>query len=56
MYGISGKSMIAMGDPVGNDEGISELIWNFYEMALKNEKKVVFYEIGREYLNFYLVV
>ena len=54
MYGISGKSMIAMGDPVGNDEGISELIWYFYEMAMKNEKKVVFYEIGREYLNFYL--
>lgn len=54
MYGVSGKSMIAMGDPVGNSEGISELIWLFYEIAMKNGKRVVFYEVGTEYLNYYL--
>ncbi|WP_319371695.1 bifunctional lysylphosphatidylglycerol flippase/synthetase MprF [uncultured Ilyobacter sp.] len=54
MYGVSGKSMIAMGDPVGNSEGISELIWLFYEIAMKSGKRVVFYEVGTEYLNYYL--
>jgi phosphatidylglycerol lysyltransferase len=54
MYGINGKSMVAMGDPVGNSNGISELIWIFYEIAMKSGKRVVFYEVGTEYLNYYL--
>ncbi len=54
MYGVSGKSMVAMGDPIGNSDGISELIWIFYEIAMKSGKRVVFYEVGTEYLSYYL--
>ena len=54
MYGVSGKSWIAMGDPVGKSEQIKELIWDFYEMSKLHQGRAVFYEISEKYIPIYL--
>jgi phosphatidylglycerol lysyltransferase len=33
MYGIEGRSWVAMGDPVGPKESAQELVWQFHELA-----------------------
>jgi phosphatidylglycerol lysyltransferase len=54
MYGVEGRSWIAMGDPVGPDEEKSELIWKFREMCDLHAGWPVFYQVNRENLHFYL--
>lgn len=54
MYGVSGKSWIAMGDPVGQSDQIKELIWDFYEMSKLHQGRAVFYEISEKYIPIYL--
>lgn len=54
MYGISGKSWIAMGDPVGERNQIKELIWDFYEMSRLHQGRAVFYEVSEKYIPIYL--
>lgn len=53
MYGVSGSSWIAMGDPVGPDEEIPELAWRFKEAAAASGGQPVFYEVGAENLPLY---
>src|SRR5262249_37166673 len=33
MYGVEGRSWVALGDPVGNDEDARELAWRFRELS-----------------------
>ena len=54
MYGIQGRSWIAMGDPVGPRDEWAELVWAFRELADQYHGRVVFYEIDGEYLSPYL--
>ncbi len=54
MYGVSGKSWIAMGDPVGQKDQIKELIWDFYEMSKLHQGRAVFYEVSEKYIPIYL--
>lgn len=54
MYGVEGRSWIAMGDPVGPDEEKAELIWKFRELTDLHVAWPVFYEVGRRHLHFYL--
>ena len=54
MYGVEGRSWIAMGDPVGPDDEKSELIWKFRELCDLHAGWPVFYEIERKHLHFYL--
>lgn len=54
MYGVEGRSWIAMGDPVGPDEEKSELIWKFREVCDLHAGWPVFYQIAREHLHLYL--
>ena len=54
MYGIKGRSWVAMGDPVGPAEERTELVWQFYEMCERNGGWTVFYEVGQENLHLYL--
>ncbi|MGB5156665.1 phosphatidylglycerol lysyltransferase domain-containing protein [Desulfobacterium sp. N47] len=54
MYGVEGRSWIAMGDPVGPKEEWPELIWRFREKCDIYDGRTVFYEIGREELHIYL--
>ena len=54
MYGVEGRSWVAMGDPVGPDDEKSELIWKFRELCDLHAGWPVFYEITRAHLHFYL--
>jgi len=54
MYGIEGRSWIALGDPVGTSEEQQELAWGFREAAHRNGGRPVFYEVGRENLPLYI--
>lgn len=56
MFGKSGRSFIAMGDPIGDEKTFGTSIWKFYNHCKNNKKETVFYEIGKEYLNYYLDV
>ena len=54
MYGVEGRSWIAMGDPVGPDDEKLELIWKFRELCDLHAGWTVFYEVQREHLHLYL--
>lgn len=54
MYGVSGRSWIALGDPVGAQEDRSELVWRLKELADRHCGWPVFYEIGRDNLPLYV--
>ena len=54
MYGIKGRSWIAMGDPVGAEQETEELIWQFKNLAENFDGWPVFYEVGPENLSRYI--
>jgi phosphatidylglycerol lysyltransferase len=54
MYGIEGRSWIAMGDPIGPAEEAAELIWQFHEMCDRHDGWAAFYEAGSVHLPVYL--
>lgn len=54
MYGVSGRSWVAMGDPIGPPEGRHALAWRFREMTDQHGGWPVFYEVGAEDLPTYL--
>jgi phosphatidylglycerol lysyltransferase len=54
MYGIQGRSWIAMGDPIGEEDEWPELLWQFREMCDQYDGWSVFYEVGHEKLHIYL--
>lgn len=54
MYGISGRSWITMGDPVGEAEAGRDLIWRFAEDADKASGRAVFYAVRPDMLPGYL--
>jgi phosphatidylglycerol lysyltransferase len=54
MYGVSGRSWVAMGEPVGPEEAWPELVWAFYEAAERHGARSVFYEIGPYHLPLFL--
>jgi len=54
MFGISGRSWVSMGDPVGAPGEIEELAWTFHELCDRHRARAVFYEVGKENLPLYL--
>ncbi len=54
MYGIHGRSWVALGDPVGPADEMPELVWRFGESCDRHDDWPVFYEVGREHLHLYL--
>src|SRR5262249_26762448 len=54
MYGVEGRSWIAMGDPVGAEDEKQELIWKFRELSDLHAAWTCFYEVPRQSLHFYL--
>lgn len=46
MYGIRGRSWIALADPVGDESEFSDLIWQFVETVRANGGRAVFYQIS----------
>nr|QNO42956.1 hypothetical protein KEEEGCAB_00004 [Methanosarcinales archaeon ANME-2c ERB4]QNT35670.1 hypothetical protein HAHEADPM_00004 [uncultured Methanosarcinales archaeon] len=43
-----------MGGPVGSEEEMAELVWQFHEMCERSGGWGVFYEVGQENLLLYL--
>jgi phosphatidylglycerol lysyltransferase len=57
MYGIEGRSWVAMGDPVGNDDRArQELVWTFRELCERGGGWPVFYQANPADLDLYLEV
>ena len=54
MYGVSGRTLAAMGDPVGPEETWSDLIWAFKRAAHQFGNRAVFYEVSHRQLPLYL--
>lgn len=54
MYGVQGKSWIAMGDPVGDPDAFRPVVWKFKELADSHAGRVAFYEVKREHLHIYI--
>jgi phosphatidylglycerol lysyltransferase len=54
MYGIQGRSWIAMGDPVGPDDLAADLIWDFRELCDRHGGWSVFYQVTAANLPLYL--
>ncbi len=54
MYGIQGRSWVALGDPIGLEEEWPDLVWKFREFCDQHNGWPVFYEVGHE--NLYLYV
>ena len=57
MYGIEGRSWVAMGDPVGRDDRArQELVWTFRERCERGGGWPVFYQVNPADLDLYLEV
>jgi phosphatidylglycerol lysyltransferase len=54
MYGISGRSWVAMGDPIGPSAEFEELAWDFRERCDRFGAWPVFYQVGSEHLPLYV--
>lgn len=54
MYAINGRSWVALGDPVGPEAEMPELIWKFHEICDRHNGWTVFYEIERRNLHIYI--
>ena len=53
MYQVSGRSWIALGDPVGSRGGAEELVWRFRELSARHAGQAVFYQTSAERLSLY---
>ncbi|HEX4936068.1 MAG TPA: bifunctional lysylphosphatidylglycerol flippase/synthetase MprF, partial [Gemmatimonadaceae bacterium] len=54
MYGISGRSWVALGDPAGEPAAQRELAWRFRELADAHDAWPVFYEVSARHLPLYI--
>jgi phosphatidylglycerol lysyltransferase len=53
MYGVQGRTWVALGDPVGPEDAMVELIREFLERCDDFGGVPVFYEIGKAYMHVY---
>ena len=54
MYGISHRSWVALGDPIGAAEEREDLVWHFRELADQAGAWSVFYEVSPDQLSTYV--
>lgn len=50
MYGISGRSWVALGDPVGPESRWADLVWSFRELCDRHAGWPVFYQASADAL------
>jgi len=53
MYGVRGRTFVALGDPVGPDSARRELVRRFLERCDDFAGRPIFYQVGRELLHLY---
>jgi len=56
MYGVSGRSWVAMGDPIGAEHAVANLAWRFREIVHEHGGLTVFYQVLPESLPLYLAL
>jgi phosphatidylglycerol lysyltransferase len=54
MYGVAGRTWVAMGDPIGPPEEQRELAWKFRELCEYHDGWTVFYQVRPQNLDIYL--
>ncbi len=54
MFGQTPRSLVAMGDPVGNPSSFASLIWRMRDLADRYRRRLAFYQISTEYLSYYI--
>lgn len=54
MFGVEGRSWVAMGDPVGPEEARRDLAWRFRSLVDRHDGRTVFYQVAAENLHLYL--
>jgi phosphatidylglycerol lysyltransferase len=54
MYGIEGRSWVALGDPIGPENEMPEIVWQFRELCDSYDGWTVFYQVGPDNLPLYL--
>jgi phosphatidylglycerol lysyltransferase len=54
MYGVEGRTWVALGDPIGPPADQVELAWRFRELAHRHGGWTVFYEVGVTCLPLYI--
>jgi len=54
MFSASGRSCVAMGDPVGPEEEMPELIWAFKGLCDRYASHMVFYQVTQSHLPVYI--
>jgi phosphatidylglycerol lysyltransferase len=54
MYGVEGRSWVAMGDPVGPESEGAELAWRFRELCDAYRGWCVFYQVNEKRLHLYV--
>jgi phosphatidylglycerol lysyltransferase len=54
MYGIQGRSWVALGDPVGPPEAVSRLAWAFSDAAIAAGGRPVFHEVSEDWASLWL--
>jgi phosphatidylglycerol lysyltransferase len=54
MYGVEGRSWVALGDPVGPEKDMREMAWRFHDMADRYDGWTVFYEVYEQNIDIYL--
>lgn len=54
MYGVEGRTWVALGDPVGPPADQVELAWRLRELADHHGGWTVFYEVGVDHLPLYI--
>ncbi len=45
MYAVEGRSWVSMGDPIGDPQAYSELVWDFRERCDEGGRWPVFYQV-----------
>jgi phosphatidylglycerol lysyltransferase len=54
MYGIEGRSWVALGDPIGVEREQEELAWRFRELCDRHGGWPVFYQVSQDLLPLYI--
>ncbi len=53
MYGVEGRSWVAMGDPVGTEGAARDLAWRFVETCGQYDGLPAFYQVDAKHLDLY---
>ncbi|TPW31946.1 bifunctional lysylphosphatidylglycerol flippase/synthetase MprF [Pararhizobium mangrovi] len=54
MYARSGRSLVSLGDPIGDKKAYEELVWQLRELAERQALRAVFYAVRPRSLPIYL--